>query len=430
MTNTTNGKGATIWNRNYVLCMLVSACASFAQSMFNPAMPVYGQSIGLGADVIGFITAIALLLCMFGRGISGKFSDIMSKKKLVWIGMTITISGYVLYFFALSMPVFFVARVLQTIGSGMTTTVLSALSISVVPSKRIPSAIAIFSIASSLAQCFAPNIGTNLAYGGQFKILFVTAPLLLLLATFLLSRINEGPVPGRPKAAKAPSDPGAKDVSAAVPSGENAGRRSFLDKILCVPAIPSAILLLFNGIIFTSITNYLSLYGLERDLKDIGIFFTVNAVTMIVSRPLVGKICDSKPLSFIIIPGFIAEMAACALLALTWEMPMVYGAAVCYGLGFGSTQAAIQIMAIRSVGPERRGDANGTFYVGGDIGLAFGAYAAGAIFNAVGSKVMYLFMAAVAVVSVVFYLGYQIKVRHRNVKAERNVKSEGNCESA
>ena len=43
-----------------MLCMFVSACAAFAQSMFNPAMPVYGQSIGLKADVIGFITAAAV----------------------------------------------------------------------------------------------------------------------------------------------------------------------------------------------------------------------------------------------------------------------------------------------------------------------------------------------------------------------------------
>lgn len=76
-------KKETIWNRNYVLCMLVSACASFAQSMFNPAMPVYGQTIGLSTDIIGMITGVAMFICMFGRGITGKLSDTMSKKCLV-----------------------------------------------------------------------------------------------------------------------------------------------------------------------------------------------------------------------------------------------------------------------------------------------------------------------------------------------------------
>ena len=120
-------------NRNYVLCMLVSACASFAQSMFNPAMPVYGQTIGLSADIIGMITGVAMFICMFGRGITGKLSDTMSKKCLVWTGLAFTISGYILYFFARSMAVFFAARILQTVGSGIQITVLSALAISVVP---------------------------------------------------------------------------------------------------------------------------------------------------------------------------------------------------------------------------------------------------------------------------------------------------------
>ena len=394
--------GATIWNQNYVFCMLVSACASFAQSMFNPAMSVYGKNIGLGADMIGIITGVALILCMFGRGISGKFSDIMSKKKLVWIGLGITVTGYVMYFFAGSFAVFFAARVVQTIGSGMVTTVLSALAIDVVPSKRIPSAIAIFSVASSLAQCFAPNIGTALAYAGQFRILFVTAPVMLLLAAFLLSRVKEAPIAARRSEKK---------------SGGRVKRKLSLDTILCVPAIPSAILLLFNGIIYTSINNYLSLYGLERKLTNVGIFFTINAVTIIATRPLVGKICDSKPLSFIIIPGLAFEMASCALLALGNGMSMVCIAAVCYGIGFGSSQAAFQIMAVRSVGPERRGDANGTYYVGGDVGLAFGAFAAGAIFNAVGSGWMYLFMAATAVAAIIFYAGYQIYEKNKAIRS-------------
>ena len=93
-----SGRGGNDMEPELFAVHVCFACAAFAQSMFNPAMPVYGQSIGLKADVIGFITAVALLLCMFGRGISGKFSDIMSKKKLVWLGMLITIAGYALYF--------------------------------------------------------------------------------------------------------------------------------------------------------------------------------------------------------------------------------------------------------------------------------------------------------------------------------------------
>lgn len=377
----------TIWNKNYLLCMLVSATSTFAQSMFNPAMPVYGNSIGLSADIIGLITCIATFICMFGRGISGKFSDIMSKKRLVYIGLVLSLCGYGLFFFANSLPVFFMARVLQTVGSGMQITVLSALAIAVVPSSRIPSAIAIFSVASSLAQCFAPNIGTNLAYNGRFSVLFTVAFFLLLLAALFLFCINEGDV-------------------IIIKRASTEKKKFSLHNILCVPAIPAAILLLFNGLIHTCITSYLSLYGIEKNLPDVGIFFTINAITMIAIRPVVGKICDSKPLAWIIIPGYLAEMITGIVLATSSQMVFVYLAAIFYGLGFGSVMAAIQIMAVRSVGPSRRGEANGTYYVGGDVGLALGAYIAGAIINVAGASMMYWFMAAMAALSLVFYFGY------------------------
>lgn len=56
-----------------MLCMFVSACAAFAQSMFNPAMPVYGQSIGLKADVIGFINRGRAAAVHVWTGDSGNF---------------------------------------------------------------------------------------------------------------------------------------------------------------------------------------------------------------------------------------------------------------------------------------------------------------------------------------------------------------------
>ena len=383
-------KKETMWNKNYVLCMFVSASATFAQSMFNPAMPVFGQSIGLSADIIGMITCIATIICMFGRGISGKLSDTMSKKKLVFIGLCFSLAGYGLYFFVDSLPVFFIARVLQTVGSGMKITVLSVLAISVVPAAKMPSAIAIFSVASSLAQCFAPNIGTNLAYAQNYTVLFILAFALTILAVVLLFCIDEGPV--------------------VIPERKSKEKKKFsINSIVCVPAIPAAIMLLFNGLIHTCVSSYLSLYGIEKGLPDVGLFFTINAITMIAIRPAVGKICENKPLSFIIIPGFLAEMLTGIVLASTAQMGFVYLAAVLYGIGFGSAQAAIQIMAVRSVGPDRRGEANGTYYVGGDIGLAFGAYIAGAIINVVGTSMMYWFMAAMAALCLVFYFGYCAK---------------------
>ena len=375
----------TIWNKNYILCLLISTGAAFGHGMLNPALPVYAASLGIAADIIGMVMAFAMFICMFGRGIIGGYSDRVDNRKLVRISLLVMLSGYLCFLFAKSLPMLLVAKTLQAVGQGMTNTVLSTLAFSCVPKERLASGIGMFSLASSLAQCFAPNLGTEFAYGNHFVLLFTISLGMTIFSLTVLNFVKP------PSTEKKP-----------LPNSKKMGIREFI----CVPAIPAAIMLLFNGIVYTSIANYLSLYGLDRGFMRIGIFFTINSVAMLITRPLTGKICDTKPLSMIMFPAYLAQICACLLIAFSGGMVGICIAAAFYGFGFGSSQAAIQIMAIRSVGPEQRGKANGTYYVGGDIGLSGGAYVAGALATRVGYTNMYVVMAVMALCCLVFFIAH------------------------
>lgn len=373
-----------IWNKNYILCMAVSTTAAIGHGMFNPALPVYAAKLGFAADIIGTVVAFAMFMCMFGRGVMGSLADRVNNKILVRFSLLILLGGYACFFFADNIPMLVLAKTLQAVGNGMTNTILSTLAFACVPPEKLASGIGMFSLASSLAQCFAPNIGTEIAYSGRFTLLFAIPLVMTLLSLVILTQV------------KAPQ----------VEKKETGGLRlkPNLGSFLCKPAIPAAIMLLFNGIVYSSISNYLSLYGIERGFARIGIFFTINSVAMLVTRPLTGRICDTKPLAAIMLPGYIAQITACVLLAYTGNMIGICIAALCYGFGFGSTQAAIQVMALKSVGPEQRGKANGTFYIGGDIGLSFGSYAAGSLARHMGYTYLYTGMAAVAACCLLYFI--------------------------
>lgn len=364
--------------------MCVSASAAFGHSMLNPSLPVYAANIGIAVDVIGRIMAIALFICMFGRAYMGGCSDRVDNRKLVRISLITALSGYVFLLFANNMPMILIGKTLQATGYGMTSTVLTTLAFSSVPKERLASAIGIFSLSASLAQCFAPNVGTELAYKGLFLPMFMVAIAVTSVSVVLVGFVA---APAREEAKPA--------------------KGSFkLSEFICKPAIPAAIMLVFNGIVYSSISSYLSLYGLDRGLARIGLFFTINSITMLVTRPMTGKICDSKPLAFIMVPALLSQVFTCILLARASSMVIIAIAALLYGFGFGSSQAAIQIMAIRSVGAEQRGKANGTFYVGGDIGLSSGSYIAGALAGSVGYTNMYTIMAVIAFMCLVFFLAH------------------------
>lgn len=375
-----------IWNKNYILCMTISTVAALGHGMFNPALPVYAKGLGITTDVIGAIVAFAMFVCMFGRGIVGGMADWVNNKKLVALSLLILFSGYLCFFFAKSVPLLLIAKTLQAVGNGMTNTVLSTLAFASVPQEKLASGVGMFSLASSLAQCFAPNLGTELAYAGKFYLLFSISLGMTVISLLILPLLQ----PCQQIIHKEKS-------------------KLSIKEFVCKPAVPAAIMLLFNGIVYSSLANYLSLYGMERNLERIGIFFTINSVTMLVTRPLTGKICDSRPLEVIMIPGYIAQIATFLLLSNAGTMWSVCIAAACFGFGFGSTQAAIQIMALRSVGPEMRGRANGTFYVGGDIGLSAGAYAAGGLARYAGYSKLYLIMSMVAGCCLIFFLVYRKK---------------------
>ena len=386
----------TIWNKNYILCMAISTVAAIGHGMFNPALPVYAQKLGIATDIIGTVVGFAMFMCMFGRGMMGGLADRIDNKKLVRISLLVLLGGYSCFFFADNVLLLLIAKTLQAVGNGMTNTILSTLAFAAVPPRKLASGIGMFSLASSLAQCFAPNIGTEIAYSGHFTLLFSVSVVMTLISLLILNLIEAPKVRVRDY----PED-----------------KKFSVSSFICRPAVPAAIMLLFNGIVYSSISNYLSLYGLEKGFARIGLFFTINSVAMLVTRPLTGKICDTKPLSLIMIPGYLAQICTCLLIARTGSMAGICIGAACYGFGFGSTQAAIQVMALKSVGAEQRGKANGTFYVGGDIGLSCGSFVAGTLAKQAGYPVMYSMMAFVAAGSLIFFLLHSYS---KNLKEEKN----------
>ena len=389
-----NAKHNVLQSRDFDLCMAVSFFSTIAYAMMNPVLSVYGKSIGISEDAIGTYGMIATFICMFARGISGKFADRIRKKTIITAGILLCILGFILYLRSDSAGEYLTAQILQKSGSGIIITTMSVFSVCVVPERQMTEAIGIYALASSIANCFAPNIGTNLAYSGKFSVSFFLAISLLAVSLLFLVCIRE--------------TAGNKWKKA------EPGRAFHLRDIIYLPAVPAGILMMFSGIIHTTITSFLSLYGLERNFSRVGLFYTINAVSMMVSRPLVVKICEQKSLTSAILPGYLMDLTSCILLAAAPSEAYVYLAGIFYGVGYSMSMCASQILALQSAPPEHRGDANGTYYVFGDIGLALGYLAAGKIIDASGYTVLFSAMGGSAAACILFYILYLSWKHHRH----------------
>ncbi len=405
------GSGARtgkLWNRTFLFCMLISGLANMSNGMLSPALPIYVTALGRGTEIAGTIVAVATFLSMFGRGLSGGWSDKYSRKTIILVCLISTVAAFLLFCFADSIPLLVLAKCLQGVSSGIITTVLCTIAYDTLPPELLGSGIGMFALAGSLAQCIAPSIGTALAKRGMYTTLFASSAAAAAVSFLILLTI---PVELTAKA---------KRWQEAKRNG-TAQRRGFhISDYLCRPAFPAAFLLIMNGIIHAAISNFLAHCGLSRGIESIALFFTINSIVLIVARPLCGRISDRRHIGWLIIPGYIAMGAACLLIATAKNMVPIVIAAVLYGFGFGATMATSQLWAIRAAGPDQRSTANSTYYVGGDIGLALGAYVAGALAAAVNYTVMYAIIAAVCAFSMLWFIAY-VLLRRKTARGMKPV---------
>ncbi len=387
-----------LWNRNFVLAMLVSFIVAMANGMFNPVLPVYAEGFGIGTDLIGAIVAVATFFSMIARAVVGWLSDSKSKKRLVGISLICMMAAYILYLPANGFWLIAAARILQGIGHGALITVLSTLAIEYLPPERMGEGIGMYSLASSLAQCVAPVLGTYFAKLSQYRLAFILALVTIVGAFAALHLIKDAPV-SLPVNSERPVDRA---------QGGNPVIR-FLKKFIYKDALLGAMLLLFMGILHSAISNYLAIYGFKQNLTQIGLFFTVNSVVLILFRPVLGRFADKTHPSFLIIPGLVLMGLVFVMLGNLTSPWQIYIGGALYGIGFGAVMSMSQMISVKSAPPEKRGVANGTYYVLGDIGLSLGAYVSGLLAKETGYGGMYLAMAGVTALTIVFYLVFSKK---------------------
>ena len=100
---------------------------------------------------------------------------------------------------------------------------------------------------------------------------------------------------------------------------------------------------------------------------------------MLATRPITGKILDTKGAAVIFYPCTILFALSFVVVGLFHTLPACFLAAVLSGAGWGALQPTMQAMAIQSVSPAKRGVASNTSYFGMDLGYFLGPTLGGLI---------------------------------------------------
>lgn len=371
--------------------LLVWVASFFAFTSFHlllPILPLYVVRVGGTESQVGLVLGILAVTSVGVRTWIGRESDRRGKKIiLVWGTLALVLSAFS-YTVASTVVLLVVLRLFHGVAWAATTTPPPALIADMAPPGRRAEAMGWYGTGSSVAMAIAPLLAVflNANYGFNPAFLAATAMAAIAMGTTLFVR-----EPRKPVAPEA-------QVSATVPAGG-----SLWQTVLYRPALVPAIAALVVTLTYGSMLSFLPLLAYRHDLNP-GVFFSVYAIFLIVSRPIGGKIADIAGRLAAVIPGTIAMAASLALLAFATDLPLFLVSAALYGIGFSFVHPALMAMITDRAAPEARGAAMGTFGAAFDLGIGLGAILLGLLLEKTNFQVLFLTCSAIALGSMVVYL--------------------------
>ncbi|WP_339823839.1 MFS transporter [Paenibacillus sp. FSL R7-0163] len=381
-----------LWTKSFI-ALTISALFLFMNlQMLLSSFPSYVKSeFQVGDIMVSLVTSVFALTAIASRFMTAFLMQKVSRNVLLYIGLAIAAAITGLYVVADSIGSLLLMRVGYGIGFGIASTIIPTIVSQIIPSKRMGEGIGYFGLSTSLAMSIGPMIGINVMKQSGFGTLAMIGMVTLLLAfpVLLFSRS----LPAQPKKQPTPTQ-----------SESTKPLKVPFNTKLVLPAILNVMLAITYG----GLLSFIALFGESVHLEQVGLFFLFNAVTIIIIRPISGRLFDKRGPASVLIPAAVCVVASLTVLSYTTSMPMLIVSALLYGLGFGAIQPTIQAWMLRTSTPAQYGMANSMFYNSTDLGVASGAIILGAISAATDYGIMYRYSAGFMVLFLIVYVGIQI----------------------
>lgn len=347
-----------IWTPNFFLICVTNFLLFFAFYALLPILPEYLlNNFKAGNTAIGVTLALYAVGALLCRPFAGFLVDSVPRKKLYFITYFVFALMFCGYIFAGTIALIALVRFLHGLSFGIVSTSGNTVAIDILPAERRGEGIGYFGVTTNLAFALGPMFGVFFKEFFGVELLFRTSLGIGILGLILLTFLK---------------------VPLKTPAKKNTGLS--LDRFFLTSAIPQFISIIFVGLAYGPVINYMNLYAEEINLQSgTGYFYALIAVGMIASRLITSPYVDKGYLLICVKIGF-------AILVLTYEAfsffhtPVVFfGAALFVGIAHGFLCPGYQTMFVNMARHNQRGTASSTYLSGWDLGIGAGVFIGGII---------------------------------------------------
>lgn len=377
-------KEKKLFTANYIFMIFTAIMAFSGNFMIISSTPKYCVEIGGSNSLAGIMTSMHMFAALASRPLWGKCADNIGRKYVFYLGILLSMLATGGFFFAGTVGILLVARVIFGIGYSAITTANGTIVTDLIPKERLSEGLAFYGVASITAQAVAPPIAL-LLYQNSFNAVLLCL-MGIWLSCLLFAKLIRYDEKALLKSRKSQADRSGK------PQG-------FIERT----AVRATATITLMALAATAVSSFVVLMGTARGIDHIGSFFTFSAAGLLVSRvmgaSLPRRFGENRVFAF----GSALYIISFLVLSRAFLGPGVCAAGILYGLGMGFNFPILNAMAVRNAEPHRRGTATATFNLGQDAGAIVGGVLFGGLSDMMGFTAVYVAAAVIGGVMLALY---------------------------
>ena len=360
------------WQKAFAFTVMQNLVLCLGHFAVNPYIVSYAKFLGAGTTLTGFLSGMFFGVALAIRPVSGPMITKLDKRMLLIGVFALGFIAQIGYAAFPNLPMFIVFRFINGAQYSFVGSLIMTRVGDILPAEKMVSGMGIYGVGGAIGMSLAPAIGTWVLEFGQsrygelmgFRLLFLYAAIAMLIAIIpcLLSP---------PDKKKTPE--------------ELAAIGKWYENIATVKAIPIAVVAFFSVVAYSVYNAYVVEFAKERGIPNASLFFTVLAIGLLVTRPVMGMLTDKFGIKRVVLPGLVLFAASFMIIGFSTSLGLMLFAAGVAAIGYGSSQPTTQAIVVRVVPPIKRGVATNTYYVGVDLGFFLGPLIGGYVIEWMGN---------------------------------------------
>ncbi len=360
-----------VGNRYFLLLCIMGSFAILSSTMSkSPVLNPFATSLGTPSDLLGFVAAASTIPGILISLPAASLSDIVGRRKVLLFSAFVFVSAPFLYLFVGSWWQLALVRFYHGFATAIFVPVTEAMIAEHFPANR-GERTSLLNSATGIGRAAAPILGGSilaLTYSG-FNVLYLAvgvAGITTFVLAFLLLTEKKQPV--------------LEPVNA---------KKATLQMFKCwrgVASSRSAVLVSFiqasQYYVFAAFEFFIVGYiiGIARlDAFFAGAILTAQVATLIVARPIFGRLSDKKGRRVPIVAGSLISAALLFVVPFTVQFPLLLLIGVGYGLGFAMVVSSTSPLMSELAPAGLVGSSMGFLCTTMDIGQTLGPIVSGVI---------------------------------------------------